>query len=512
MRDSERWFSCLAIMITLLTLFLGVTPQIAAQGTVEDWSSQTLLSEEGVDSYHPAIVADPSGTVHVVWVAKLDEGSACSYDTLMYATVENGMRSSPIEALVSPDGRCVSEPTLAFAPSGGCVHVVWSDLHRLYHSSARADQATDPRAWGERVELGLTNARRPHLVIDKQGHLHLACHRAEPYREVVYAYSDDGGNTWATSHRIASAPTDRWIERVELATGADNALHIVWTEEYLPGTFDFNMSRGGAVCYARSTDGGRSWSQPLVVDAKDERYQQDYGAGEIAITTADHGEVHLVWAGAPAGHRWHQWSSDGGLTWREAQLVAPIDALDGVGLRFFNNGLDLAPDSAGRVHLLSSSDHLAHVVWDDHQWSAIDAMLDYNPVWCRMAIGNGNVLHVVGATLRAERDKIREAGSEAQVIKSVWYTVAETAAPRIAPQAITPIDTGYAKATEGADAAAVTTPRPTAHLERRSVTGELSPEEQEGGTSRLSPLLLGAASAAFLLVVVSAHRLSRGTR
>ena len=153
--------------------------------------------------------------------------------------------------------------------------------------------------------------------------------------------------------------------------------------------------------YARSVNGGDSWDPARLVDGKDERYWDDYGAGELAITSVGDDLILLVWAGSPGGHRWSQWSNDGGESWQPPELVAPISVFGNAGLRNFNNGLELIADSAGRVHLLTSgSSRLVHMIWEEGGWSEMDIMLPYNPEEVKMAIALGNEMHVVGTVLR----------------------------------------------------------------------------------------------------------------
>lgn len=415
--------TCLFLMLVLLgtTGISTSTTSASAAPSLEIWSPQTALSDLENAANQPDIVANAYGRVHLFWVEKRDPSSPCSWDTIMNRMVMGNEWSEPQEILLSPSNRCVTEPAATIGQNDGRVHIVWSDLYFLYYSWAPIDEANRAGAWAEPVVMEATNARRPDIATDAEGQIHVAYYCAQPSWEVFYTQSDDGGQNWASSQVIDKAPADHRLESVDLAADGQGRIHLVWTAELVSK----NMSRGGDVFYSRSTDHGVSWEKPLMVDQKDSRFRTDYGAGEIAVATVGQDEVHLAWAGAPLGNRWHQWSSDGGATWHSPELVAPLNALGGDGLRRFAGGMDMAIDSLGRVHLISASKELVHMTWEEGVWSGIDSLLPYDPYWPRIAIGAGNQIYVVGVFLPDQIQSDPSTGS------SIWFMRAQTNAPTI---------------------------------------------------------------------------------
>jgi len=79
------------------------------------------------------------------------------------------------------------------------------------------------------------------------------------------------------------------------------------------------------VHFIRSTDGGRTWSQPIRVNTDDRNAWQWFGT----MSVAPNGRIDVVWIESLAntepniGEIYSTFSSDGGLTWSDAVVVTP---------------------------------------------------------------------------------------------------------------------------------------------------------------------------------------------
>lgn len=384
----------ISVIITLSILLFCLNQRIVrASGLLlDEWSPPQPISDPGKPAYQPDITSDPYGHVHVVWVQSNDKQSGCNYDAVMYSDFTGDHWTNPVDIMVSPySPYCAGEPAITYSSKDNRLYIIWTD-YRLYFSSADANQANSVKAWTPPVVVDDLAARRPDIVVDHEGRIHIVYYRDQPYWQIYYTRSDDGGLSWTIPMLIHTAQENRQITRPVIVLDNQDRLHLVWCDELKDGI----NQRGGTVYYTRSMDGGFTWDTPIIVDDKNPDYTETYGAGEIDVTTSGDDQVFLTWAGPPSSQRWYQWSADGGATWFIPKMIAPINALNGLGLRNYNEGMDMAVDSSGRIHLVTSgSGHLTHVMWENGSWYEPDILLDYETIWPRIAIRNGNELFVV---------------------------------------------------------------------------------------------------------------------
>jgi hypothetical protein len=115
--------------------------------------------------------------------------------------------------------------------------------------------------------------------------------------------SADDGRTWDERVKIDTAPFHRGYTPRPPAELPDGALLLAM------GSHDAR----GALYVLRSTDGGRTWSQPLLVG-------EDSLLSEPAILALEGGKVIIV-ARHEAGHLWQYDSLDGGRSWSAARTL-----------------------------------------------------------------------------------------------------------------------------------------------------------------------------------------------
>ena len=379
------------ILSTILILLLTVVlPGLASPGE-NGWSQPGILSQN-VPANFPDIVADDYGQAHAVWAEK--RGEVCTYDTVTYAVYARGEWSSPVDILISPVAPyCVGDTTIGYSAKDALLTVAWVD-YRLYVASASVSQASNVSKWSNPVIVDDTAAHFPKIAVDRDGRVHLVYIRTQPFLGIYYTYSDDQAASWTDPTLLHALADQTSSDRVNIAIDGQGQIFVVWSDEFT----DRGTDRGGIVYMSRSFDRGLTWDLPVVIDQKDDRYWQNYGAGEINVITAPPDTVMLVWAGAPGSHRWYQYSLDGGTTWSQPGLVAPTDVYNGAGLRNYNGGMGLAVDGCGGIHLLSSGSlHLTHLVWNNGVWGIIDSIFTFDPYWPRIAVAGGDQLLIVSA-------------------------------------------------------------------------------------------------------------------
>jgi hypothetical protein len=403
-RHTVRWrlpWSALACLVWVCWSLLGVgVSSTRAQGG-GTWTPPVVLSQDLLDGSRApgwvsqlVVVSDVWGDAHAFWVAAFDEDRPIG-DTLVYASWDGTAWSVPVDVLYTP-GNPFWIPKAA-VDSQGWLHLVWTDntAGHIWYARAPVAEATSVRAWSLPVEATHGLAAGVSVTVDADGGVHVVYCGVGEHQGVYHVRSVDG-KVWSVPVYIGetgeTAPESLPECRLGQAVDDRGRLHVVWGQSFV------NLA---PVYYARSDDGGRSWLPPLEVDRQDEKYYGQYAPGRPNILAIGSDEIHLVWFGAPAGQRWHQWSADGGNTWSAAEQIHPE-------FRGFTEPPALAADSSGTLHLASAGwiDEGPHgtfyTYWRDGRWSPLalipkpQGRVGEGGEYTALSVTGGNTLHVVG--------------------------------------------------------------------------------------------------------------------
>jgi len=378
------------LVLSALCILVGATRTHAQQP--EPWTPPLRLSEGIVNDsgapancMNPVLVADAQRQVHAFWTATLQEDGTVA-DTLYYSRWDGNAWSTPVDLFYLP-GTGIGLPQAA-VDAQGWIHLVWTGLGSAWYSRARTMEAGSPRAWTDPIEVNDEPASNAFVAVgpavEGASDVHIVYCAIQEQGYVAYTRSSDG--------RQWSAPVQ--IARVEgcfarLAVDGRLVLHLVYADQ--PG-----VEAGTAAYYVRSDDSGKTWSKPRQFDVKDARFVGEYGPAYPNVVALGDEEIHVIWDGAPAGQRWHQWSSDGGDTWSQAtQISAEHRGLTGPN--------PLAVDSAGTLHMVSmgwldtpeNPKGAFHTYWANGSWSRplhIGVRTDWDAEGPTLAIGGGNML------------------------------------------------------------------------------------------------------------------------
>ena len=287
-----------------------------------------------------------------------------------------------------------------------------SQQSTIYYSQAPACCADDARSWSAPVSICPSAMGPGALDSDGQGRLYAACALYHS-NIIVYSRSDDGGATWPVRVEVpgGSVTSEDYPIYPRLAVDGRGRVHLVWTVQAFPGRL---------VMYARSDDGGETWSEPVEIDnAAEPDYQPDFGPVFIDVETHGDDEVHLIWDGAPTVERNHIWSADGGDSWSAPTILFP--EITSVGRAGWN---DMVFDSAGVLHAVALGKPW-NAVWSNGSWSPSQAIVEMgHSEWMRVDVGLGNQLHAVWLSFGKEGNGL------------VFYARGVAAAPTTLPQAL----------------------------------------------------------------------------
>jgi hypothetical protein len=159
------------------------------------------------------------------------------------------------------------------------------------------------------------------------------------------AYGPDGEETLGQPVNVSQNPeTFSWLPRVVYPTGAPDTVYVLWQEIIFSGG-----THGGEALFARSVDGGQTFSAPLNLsqseagDGKGRLTKQLWHNGSLDLTVGPAGTVYAAWT-EYEGRLWLARSTDAGASFSDPVHVAGTDARPA-------RGPSLAVDASGTIHL-----------------------------------------------------------------------------------------------------------------------------------------------------------------
>jgi hypothetical protein len=291
-----------------------------------------------------------------------------------------------------------------------------------------------PDAWAEGDAFSRrTPAYFADIAVDSRGVLHALTTEADPKKQygVFYRRSTDGGATWSLPMALeGTLAASRW--RLQLKVGPRDDLHALW--EVVDSDDPSSRAPVGFI-YARSTDGGDNWTTTSFVPPRTgvlypKQFDGTKWRVQPAVGVDGRGQIVLVWREFQTDIVYYQRSTDG-REWTPPARVGGVSR--GVARPF--DRYDMATDSAGRLHLVlvAYADglpymSLLHSEWLGYTWGAPEvvasgATAPY-PEWPRIAISEGNHLHVVWFG--------GNAASVDRVPIGIWYSTKTNDAPALA--------------------------------------------------------------------------------
>ena len=313
------------------------------------WSPVTAMSDGSTSTVAedmPALVTDEQGSVLALWSQELAGGSGA---VGLYGATADGMRWSRPVALMrasdeaTPNMSHMQQPALSIDGQRR-VHAVWSTGTNgpVQYSSTFARDFASPQAWAPPISLPTPDnlASWPDLVADPRGGLVYILY-AVPFNErrgIYLVRSQDAGTTWLTPTVVFDAAAAQWtnVDKPRLALDATgNILHAAWLR-----TVPASGVGPQAIYYARSTDRGLTWSEPIKVAEGNVDWPR--------LAVPDRQQVYLAWIEATRSGQGSratphvvrgQFSPDGGQRWSAATEVRGFEQVSGpVGLTIGGTG------------------------------------------------------------------------------------------------------------------------------------------------------------------------------
>jgi hypothetical protein len=380
-------------------------PSAIAEAGAATWESSQLLTTNTTVGQPPrdvrdvTLAVDQTGSAYAAWSVATQQGKPAT--SLQVSRLSDGGWSEPKEVLnlssASNNGGEASvvqtaQPSIAVGGDGK-LHMVWSggESGRAFYSSAFTRDVLDDTRWMAPAMLPAPSpiGSSPQIVANLEtGRLSVIY--TVPFNEdrgVYLTQSNDSGATWLTPTKVFDAMANGWeaVGSSRLAFDREEGVfHAVWMKTPLPGA-----SGERALFYARSEDGGRSWSQAVQIDTGQIEQPQLMMIGPKSLMLTWQERSPSTESADTPLQVWWQVSPFGGERWTQPAVLNGFDRVSG--------DLGIATDGAGRAYLaalgrgISGEASLLYTEWSGMQWSQPEVTSLSQP----SEAGNGAILAVL---------------------------------------------------------------------------------------------------------------------
>jgi hypothetical protein len=306
----------------------------------------------------PMVASDPIDPLHLIALYQQDRWTGLGSKAVLTAvSFDLGMHWQPADspaftpcsggtAASGGDLEVATDSWVAISPTGTAFQVAFGLNRTTADTAILVSRSTDGGlAWGDPVTLQRDREARffndrPTVTADpyRPGTAYIVWDRLDDtstatawhwYQPVWMSMTTDDGKTWSPAREIHNPGLNSGVIGTQLVVLPDRTLLMGY--EYIVDDAAA-MTTSYYVAVTRSTDGGRTWSAPIVVD---DLHQEVFGTladpdgGSGAVRKASmplmavdrrSGLVHMVWPdnrfSGPRGlDVVYSQSKDGGLTW-----------------------------------------------------------------------------------------------------------------------------------------------------------------------------------------------------
>ena len=297
------------------------------------------LSKSKGEAFGPSIAVTKKGVVRV-YVAYHDDSNGTTQAYLIRSKKKTKFKTKP--ANITPHDGAAFSPRIAL-DSGEGLNVVWGDTGEPGARVVYVRSTDQGVTFTEPLIISResTTAFEPEIAVDSQDSVNVVWQdEASGVSAVMFARSTDGGASFSPPRRVSSG--DGRASEAHIVADASGRLNVVWVDE---------SSGSSQAYYSQSTDHGETFSEPINAS--------NMPAGNVhkPVVVVFNNIVHLAYQdgdlfGEDSGDRqvYLTTSEDGGLTFGASRQVSRADG------------------QCGRAHspaMVVDSRGMLHIVWID---------------------------------------------------------------------------------------------------------------------------------------------------
>ena len=231
------------------------------------WTAGQRLTWTFGTSSNPDIAVDPSGHLHVAWY-----DSTPGNPEIYYKRSTDGGASWETNKRLTWTSAYSRYPALA-ADASGHLHLVYEDLSSGYSDAYYKKSTNGGTTWSasRRITWTSSNYFEPDMAVDSSNNPHAVWNAGPPgNEEVYYRKSTDGGTTWTASQLLSLNSGGSYYPAI--TTGPSNNLQLVWFD-YTPGNAEifYKKSTAGGDAWTSNQritwTSGNSMTPAIAVDA-----------------------------------------------------------------------------------------------------------------------------------------------------------------------------------------------------------------------------------------------------
>jgi hypothetical protein len=244
------------------------------------WEKGVNVSRTPGISCEPAIACGKDGQEAIVW---LDTSSGIERpDVYGVFSSDGGVSWSKAQNISDTLGKSF-DPDVAIAPDG-TIHVVWADTTgtdtgpEIWHAKSTDKGVTWSK--GKNISSTLGDARGPRLVCGPKNEIYLCwVDKLSDTRtpDVMFSSSSDGGKSFSRATHLANTRT---LCADPVIAADDKGIYLAWS--------DLTDRRVEDIFFMASRDGGKTWEKQLNITRTAGR------SSEPAICAAE-GQVVVAW-------------------------------------------------------------------------------------------------------------------------------------------------------------------------------------------------------------------------
>jgi hypothetical protein len=337
-------------MSLLRIVLMGIFPVLlCAAGSLGQVFSPNVQVDEGLAAtqYVPKIIRGDDGNLYVIWSDTRGEG-----ENIYFSRSEDGGRTwlSPnVRISDVPTGLYDYPATLAIDESE-VLYTTWTMWNRIYRADthilfAKSSDRGDTWTPDVQVDDSTKSSKGPPAVcVGASDRIYVVWDDWRPYddSDIYFARSTDGGETWTNPDIRVNDDPSSYQSSPSMVTDPWGNLYVAYDNH--------TDSEYAHIYLVKSTDGGDTWSRPHV-QVDDGRSGNHY-VPELAV--GQDGTIYASWSWWGGDHILLAKSTDGGETWSRTSIQVDY-APDNY---FWNDHSSIAVDEAGNIY----------ITWDAHNY------------------------------------------------------------------------------------------------------------------------------------------------
>jgi hypothetical protein len=325
----------LKISTFCVTIVLIFVPMVYSLGHA---FSPSIQVDEGLVSsqYAPKILCGDDGTLYVTWVDTRDG----DYNIYFSRSEDRGRTWLTPNVRVSdvPTGLEDYPPSMAIDESG-TLYTTWTRYQRAKHIYF-AKSSDRGNTWTSSVQVDDNSngvKKLPVVCVDVSGDIYVVWEDHRPYddTDIYFARSTDGGETWTDPNIRINDDPSAYQHSPSMVIDPWGVLYVAY-DGHPEGEYSH-------IYLVKSTDGGDTWSRPHV-QVDDGRSGNHY-VPELAI--GRDGTIYASWSWWGGDHILFAKSIDGGESWSRPSIQVDYTPDN----YFWNDFSSIAVDEAGNIYV-----------------------------------------------------------------------------------------------------------------------------------------------------------------